>query len=261
MNLTQAASSFQYQIQSYVAEGNLSAMRKLLSKKRMPLQCPDPVNGWPLLFYAIRFTQNNLVEYMLDEGHEAKSISKVNSLTDFENNTALMIAAEWKNEVSQLTHLKAFYMYVDRYPQAIPMVNNEGKTALIIAVMKGLNGVVTVLLDRGAQVNSTDREGSTPLHHAAAYGHFDTVTLLMERGAAINVANAQGWTPFDYAFSVDMRDHLQALLTSTSFQMTECALAIAERRPIKVNSLREKGGMGASAYAQATPKLDLRTLF
>ncbi|KAJ3048647.1 hypothetical protein HK097_010356 [Rhizophlyctis rosea] len=238
MNLTQAANSFRYTLQTHVAEGNLAALRKLLTKKHMPLQCPDPSNGWPLLFYAIRFNQNNLVEYMLDQGHEEKQISK-----DFNLNTALMIAAEWKNEV-------AFYMYVDRFPQAISMVNNDGKTALIIAVQKGLNGVVTVLLDRGAQVNATDREGSTPLHHAAAYGHFDTVTLLMERGANINVANAQGWTPFDYAFSVDMRDHLQ-----------ECALAIAERRPIKVNSLRSHPMMGASAYGQTQPKLDLRTLF
>ena len=48
--------------------------------------------------------------------------------------------------------------------------------------------VVTLLLERGADVNKVDENGWTALMHAAEEGHVETVTLLLERGADVNAA-------------------------------------------------------------------------
>ncbi|KAJ3313221.1 hypothetical protein HDU76_002696 [Blyttiomyces sp. JEL0837] len=160
-------------LREVIANGDLYECKKIISKKRLPLQFPDPMNGWPLLFYAIKYGQNEIVNWLLESGHEAEGISK-----DFNGNTALMIACEYRNE--------------------------------------------PLLLDYGADVNSSDREGSTPLHFAMAFGHFDTTTLLMERGAHPSPKNLRGWTPGDYAYSLEILDHLE-----------ECVAALSENRPIR----------------------------
>ncbi|KAI8907650.1 ankyrin repeat-containing domain protein [Powellomyces hirtus] len=218
-------------------------VKRFITRKGVPLQCPDPTNGWPILFYAMRYSQNEVVRFLIDAGHDEKEISK-----DFANNTALMVAANHKNE-------EAFMMYVALYPQTIHCTNDDGKTALIVATERGMNGIIQVLLDMGAEVNSVDSTGSTPLHHAAAWGYFDTITLLIGRGAHYNVKNKRGWTPFDWAYSVETRDHLQ-----------ECATAIAEKKPIPTRYIaRSSSGIpkspSISAFSPQPQKIDLRSFF
>ncbi|KAJ3099197.1 hypothetical protein HDU97_003349 [Phlyctochytrium planicorne] len=135
-----------------IANGNLYLCKKIILKKKLPIQSPNPENGWPLLFYAIRYNQHEIVEYLLENGHEAEQCSK-----DFDGNTALMIAAEYKNDQS-------FQSYIRRYPQTISWENKAGRNALINATEKSLNNAVLTLLDMGADVNCVDGDGSTPLH-------------------------------------------------------------------------------------------------
>jgi len=52
-----------------------------------------------------------------------------------------------------------------------------------------------VLIEHGANVNSTSRFGSTPLHQAAYFGHFDCASVLLAAGALANVEEAWGQTP------------------------------------------------------------------
>ncbi|KAK7085398.1 hypothetical protein SK128_000895 [Halocaridina rubra] len=62
-----------------------------------------------------------------------------------------------------------------------------GARPLHLAVCKnGFYGIVSALLERGAEVNITDEEGFTPLMVAALNGHSKVVRLLLEKGANPN---------------------------------------------------------------------------
>ncbi|TPX46859.1 hypothetical protein SeMB42_g02681 [Synchytrium endobioticum] len=180
-----------------IKDGDLVVLKRLIQRHRS-VRSPDPNTGWPLLFHAIAEGQNEIVSYLMDHGHEDEGISR-----DFENNTALIIAAQHKNE-------GAFQIYMARHPTVISLANNKGQTAIMLAVARNMGEVVSVLLDRGGDVNCADDDGSTLLHLAAAWGQVDMLYLLLSRGAAqsLNVRNKRGWTPTDYSYTSEIKDYI-----------------------------------------------------
>jgi ankyrin repeat protein len=71
--------------------------------------------------------------------------------------------------------------------------------ALRRACDAGHGSVVTMLIDRGADVNVADRDGWTPLYWACDAGHGSVVTILIDGGADVNVADRNGLTPLHSA--------------------------------------------------------------
>ncbi|XVE51519.1 hypothetical protein DITRI_Ditri02bG0048600 [Diplodiscus trichospermus] len=59
----------------------------------------------------------------------------------------------------------------------------DDRTALHVAACQGQTGVVSLLLERGADVRSKDRWGSTPLADAIYYKNHDVIKLLEKNGA------------------------------------------------------------------------------
>ncbi|KAJ3003633.1 UNVERIFIED_CONTAM: isocitrate dehydrogenase (NAD(+)) idh1, partial [Siphonaria sp. JEL0065] len=171
-----------------VATADLAGFRQLVDQKKLPLQCVDAVNGWPILFYAIKYHQNTIVEYLLDRGHEDMGVSR-----DFASNTAVMIAAEHKNE-------EAIEIYLKRFPQVVDMINQKGQTALMIAASKGLRKCIEDLFALGANAGLVDEDGSTALHYAMSYGHAEASVVLIEHGqVSMHIKNNKGFTAHDYA--------------------------------------------------------------
>jgi ankyrin repeat protein len=70
-----------------------------------------------------------------------------------------------------------------------------GRTSLSYAAQSGCEGVVTLLLDQGAELETKDRLSRTPLIWATQRGREAAVKLLLDRGAELETRNRYGQTP------------------------------------------------------------------
>jgi ankyrin repeat protein len=66
-------------------------------------------------------------------------------------------------------------------------------------------GVVDLLLSRGAQIDAVDDRGRTALMMAAELGHAEVVTMLVGRGADRSVRDKTGRSAFDLATDEGVR--------------------------------------------------------
>ena len=76
-------------------------------------------------------------------------------------------------------------------------INNviAGKSFLLIACQYGRIELVKLLLDKGADINTSDMIGNTPLIIACRENNLSIVALLLRYGAKANVKNILGETP------------------------------------------------------------------
>lgn len=72
-------------------------------------------------------------------------------------------------------------------------------TPLMLAAMNRLPLTAQVLIDAGAELNTTDAEGRTALILAVEQGHSKVVKTLLAAGADANLMDRRGWTAMDYA--------------------------------------------------------------
>lgn len=83
----------------------------------------------------------------------------------------------------------------------------KGQQLLTLAAGKGHADIVTLLLQRGAEVNTLDGNGNTALHLATHHGHLEVVRILISYGADLymrelrngNQRGLLGFTPLLYA--------------------------------------------------------------
>jgi hypothetical protein len=78
-------------------------------------------------------------------------------------------------------------------------------TLLTMAAWKGHVDVVTLLLERGADINQTDEYGNTALHVATCGGHEEMVSFLITSGADLSRKGLQGQTAL---VSASWRSHV-----------------------------------------------------
>jgi ankyrin repeat protein len=102
-------------------------------------------------------------------------------------------------------------------PGAINTQDDEGMTPLANAVVQENVGVVTFLLDRGADPNIPNKNGLTPLEHAAGRDKANALVLaqlLIAKGALVNATNVTDVTiqPLDWAISSDNLELVNLLL-------------------------------------------------
>jgi outer membrane protein assembly factor BamB len=83
--------------------------------------------------------------------------------------------------------------------------------ALGYAARNGYAGMVTQLLDRGAEVNAGSPDGWTALSYASARGHTDIVRELLARGAQVNPVADEAWTPWMLAARSGHADAVEVL--------------------------------------------------
>lgn len=85
-------------------------------------------------------------------------------------------------------------------------------TALMFAVMSKHGYLVSLLLDKGANVNVTDEWGCTALTLAVSEGRLDMVQQLLERGATPSLPNASQMPLLNWAIMLREGPMVHALL-------------------------------------------------
>ena len=91
--------------------------------------------------------------------------------------------------------------------------NTDGRSAIMLASMKGNSEIVRVLAYHGAELDAIDLSGWCALHYACHFGHSEVVQTLLELGCddglsgqssvdptPFHIACASGYLPILYYF-------------------------------------------------------------
>ena len=91
---------------------------------------------------------------------------------------------------------------------------DNGRTALLVAAGGALVGIVSLLLENGADIGVSDNEGKTALHLATygGPGHKDVISLLIEAGAEIDACDNNGQTALHLASRAAQHDIVSLLV-------------------------------------------------
>ncbi len=71
-------------------------------------------------------------------------------------------------------------------------INQNGKSALMLAIWEGKNEIVELFVKSGASINQSDNNGKTPLMLAVWRENLQLVKFLVKSGADINAKNKEG---------------------------------------------------------------------
>ncbi len=93
------------------------------------------------------------------------------------------------------------------------IVDNEtGNTAIFLAIAQDQYGIVSMLVDAGANLNTQNVEGNTPLILAASRDSLTIVNLLLKNGANPNIYNIAGDSPLIWGVTNNNQQLVQQLL-------------------------------------------------
>jgi len=137
---------------------------------------------------------------------------------------------------------------------------------MIEAVKQGDRGSVRALLETDDRlVNQRDESGATPLHYATLNGHRQIVQLLLERGADINSTDSQfgatpaGWAiPEAISFASSSERHEWKIISTTCpriGQLRDCGAIRIRRCSI---SVRDGGRLDISTVSVRRRSFSLR---
>ena len=76
---------------------------------------------------------------------------------------------------------------LEERPSLVKVRERDGSMVLHHAAHEGSAGVVSLLLDAGAEINARDEDSRTPLFLAAEAGHIETSKLLIDMGANVRI--------------------------------------------------------------------------
>ncbi|XP_036970836.1 CARD- and ANK-containing Inflammasome Adaptor Protein [Acanthopagrus latus] len=134
-------------------------------------------------------------------------------------------------------------------------------SALLSAVRQNHDGLVTVLIDRGANVNVFDKQGYTPLLLSAELGHSEVLRVLVAKQAKLDATLSDGSSALHLAVHSGSAPIVQTLLgkgldpnTTGPKAQTPLHLAAQCNRPELVDLLlRARAQVNAAAQDGLTP--------
>jgi tankyrase len=119
----------------------------------------------------------------------------------------------------------------------IHIEDSQGTPAILIAMKKGYTVIARILLNAGADINSSDKMGITPLMLAcgkAIQSYQELAEMLIKKGAVINVHDRLGYSPLLLSLSGGSAEMAELLIEKGAdvYAQTkhgETALSLAEK--------------------------------
>ncbi|KAJ3266708.1 hypothetical protein HDU77_010815 [Chytriomyces hyalinus] len=126
----------------------------------------------------------------------------VNKLDTYHGFTALHLAVDENKYDAAVILMDSSVALADKNPLKVidlNAVNREGRTALVIAVIRGFSDIVHLLVKRSASLHVQDVLGCTALHYAVCLGDVSAFKLLTDAGAKTDVVDKSGIPLFFHA--------------------------------------------------------------
>ena len=193
--------------------GDLEALNKLLAADGADVNATNK-SGYTALQLAVRKGQQDAAALLLEKGANVNAQRKGRTPLDFAGkNTELAALLRAKGGLTRL-ELRAeqdiLYAAANGYAEAIlryiekggdvNKTNRKGYSALHFAANSGYVEVVRVLVANKIEVDAAaNRYNKTGLHYAARHGRKEIATLLLDKGANVNAVDRSGRTPVDIA--------------------------------------------------------------
>ncbi len=182
-----------------VINQNCEEVKKLLSLDEPPL-VDHEINGVSLILYAAQHKNWDIVEELYNA--EANLDVKIDYF-------------DW-----YLLHECVKYA-PDRVTKAVIEYSNinaqtkDGRTALMVALQEGKDGMADYLLDlKLTDLSLADKNHENAAHYAAKNKKYDLLIKLIEYGCPINKLNKEGKSPIDLIEDVAFRENLPKVLSS-----------------------------------------------
>jgi len=164
-----------------------------------------------------------------------------NAILQSEENARLMERMEEERRID--TRFRTFLASCGDPDERI----GNGPTWLMSAARNGSIERVTILLNRGSNIEAQDEETGTPLMHAAEAGAVETVRLLLERDANVNARNDAGQTALMLAYLGPVEVTRLLLEAGADVTLEDCygttalSLASSHGSPAVAELLRQYG--------------------
>jgi ankyrin repeat protein len=181
-----------------LALSNNVKLAKLVCRK-LPLLKMDVIdqNGYNPFIAAVVHGSLRMVDYFLNVGYDPTTRTRLNK-------TPLHIAIELNNF--------AMIKLLAKTPN-INNIDDNGHSALTIAVGRGIETAVDVLLQQDADISQLDKTGNSMLHIACTGKSANILRHMFEHFSDLNIRNSSGETPL----------HLACALNKTAVVSELCA--------------------------------------
>ena len=166
--------------------------------------------GWTPLQYAAANGHTELAEILLQKG-AGKNIYIAASMGDVEEIKRLISSETDVNQraraiqkYNKLYELDQVLKYIERRViyEGLKRDGDLDKfdlAPLHFAALNNQKAAAALLIEKGADLNITDKHGNTPLHLAAQNGAVASASLLIEKGAKMETRNKENRTSRDLA--------------------------------------------------------------
>ncbi len=175
------------------------------------IKCKEGANA---IIYALFFGPEDLIEPILDSGQDVNEIYQggvtlMQGAAAMSHTNALNILLERGADVNARSDRGETPLYfgvrqgrteivewlLSHGAQTQGKIGDSGRNLLHLATLKGYTDIATLLVDKGVDIDATDKFGKTAIQYAKKYGHKKIAALLKTKGADVTLLQENDTRP------------------------------------------------------------------